>query len=132
MASRKEGSPGFDPTAKNIIELTDGELWFIAGMDYNCDMDRHYAALKNLLLRGGVVDMATDVWYPYEVIELGANHLIPGHHREFAACLLLVLKNVKAGKDLTKDLEEYIGERLDLIDSLESDLKQAILDEFLK
>jgi hypothetical protein len=111
-----------------IKSLTEDEIWFIAGLDYKADLEKHYSALKKVLVRNGNIEMATENWFPYEVIELGANDLIPGHQREFTACLLIVMMNIKFGTDKTKDLDQYISDRLDFINSLGADLKNLIID----
>ena len=84
--------------------LSEDELAFIASRDYGVDAELHLDALKKVLFEQDGCAYDGQHWYPYEVIELCAHWLQPGHAREFAACTLLVIKNVVQGHDRCTDL----------------------------
>jgi hypothetical protein len=88
-----------------LRSLSDGERDFISKLDYNRDSDRHRKALDALIERKGAANLDTEIWYPYEVIELSKNILEKDHEREFAACLGIVIANVISGEDNCNDLE---------------------------
>ena len=116
------------PTFLN--SLTDDELKFIAGRDYGVDSDLHLEALRKLIADQGGLPTEGQFWYPYEAIELGANSLIPGHEREFAACTLLVLRAVASGYDTSTQLDWKLSDRAQNYDQLPSNLREAILDAY--
>ncbi|MEM7359899.1 MAG: hypothetical protein AAF431_12435 [Pseudomonadota bacterium] len=93
----------------NIIDfiqtLTEEELRFISNLDYGCGAEKHFVVLKKVIFGQDGVGNYDQSWYPYEVIELGANWLQPGHEKEFTACTLLVIHNVMKGNDGSTDLD---------------------------
>ena len=66
-------------------------------------------------------------WFPYEVIELGAHWLQPGHDREFTACTLLVIHNSLHGHDAGTDLESKFSDRASDYDALSEGQKSMIM-----
>lgn len=118
--------------AISLIAPTDDELTFIASLDYCQGAEQHLAALRSVLNeRGGIVGDGQH-WYPYEVIELGANWLQPGHEREFALCTLLVLENVAAGADTSTDVVAKLAEQAAEYDRLPATLRDLILKAYEK
>jgi hypothetical protein len=109
-----------------LASLTEEEIRFISSRDYGADSDRHYAALNNVLARGGRIRAKDEYWFPYEAIELGKNALEPGHDREFAACIVIVLENILSGDDTWNDADYILETQKDAIDSLPSDLRNLI------
>ncbi len=91
--------------AELLTSLTSRERDYIASRDYGNDARKHREALDIVIERGGAVNMATEYWFPYEVIELCKNQLEDGHEREFAACAGIVLKNMLDGSDKSTDIE---------------------------
>ncbi len=116
--------------AELLNSLADEERDFIAGLDYGQDRLKHRLALDLVLARGGQVDMEQEYWFPYEVIELGKSWLQPGRDREYAACLAIVLENIRTGADTSTDLEYLIDSQYDTVATLPSELRQLI-DELL-
>ena len=94
--------------AELLTSLTEAERDYIATRDYGIDAAKHREQLEIVIARGGAIDMPTQYWFPYEVIELCKNHLDDGHEREFAACVGLVLKNVLDGNDKSTDIEAML------------------------
>ena len=88
-----------------LHSLSDSERNYICDADYGRDTERHRKALDLLISRDGKVDLESEIWYPYEVIELTKNSLPKGHEREFAACLGIVILNVRSGADNRNDFE---------------------------
>jgi hypothetical protein len=110
-----------------LSSLTPEERDFIASLDYGADKERHRAALDVVLANGGVVELDTvGVWYPYEVIELGKSALQPGHEREFAACMGIVLLNVKRGGDRCNLEEDILGAQRDALGRLPEELRRVL------
>jgi hypothetical protein len=91
--------------AELLTSLTETERNYIAQRDYGQDMQKHRAALDIVIEHGGAVDLKTQYWFPYEVIELCKNQLEEGHEREFAACVAIVLKNILDGRDKCNDVD---------------------------
>ncbi len=115
-----------------VIAPSDEELAFIGALDHGQDAEQHLAALRSVLSeRGGIVGDGQH-WYPYEVIELGAHWLQPGHEREFALCTLLVIENVAAGTDTSTDLVAKLAERAADYDRLPAPLRDLILSAYEK
>jgi hypothetical protein len=113
--------------AELLSSLTPEERDFIASRDYGADRERHRAALDVVLANGGVVEFDTQgVWYPYEVIELGKSALQPGHEREFAACVGIVLLNVKRGGDRCNLEEDVLDSQRDALDHLPEELRRVL------
>ncbi|MCD0278322.1 hypothetical protein JWH04_05065 [Xanthomonas melonis] len=112
--------------ASLLQSLTPGEVRFIAQRDYGHDAERHSQALASVIARGGRFEQGEE-WYPYEVVELGAHTLVPGHAREFAICTLLVIAAVADGFDLSTALADKFQDRADDYAKLQPQLQQAIL-----
>lgn len=93
------------PLPELLHSLSDVERNFIADADYGRKSDLHRKALDSLITRNGEVDLDSEIWYPYEVIELTKNSLVPGHEREFSACLGIVIANVNSGADNRNDVD---------------------------
>ena len=106
------------------------EIAFIAGLDYGQDRERHLAALRQLIFQHGGVLRKDQNWYPYEVIELGANHIEPGYEREFAICTLLVVRAAAAGCDISTDLAEKLRQFSPAYAELPDELRVPILEAF--
>jgi hypothetical protein len=118
--------------AISVIAPSDEELVFIASLDYGQGADKHLAALRRVLSeRGGIVG-DDQHWYPYEVIELGANWLQTGHEREFALCTLLVIENVAAGADTSTDIVAKLADQAADYDRLPVPLRDLILSAYEK
>ncbi|MBB3843676.1 hypothetical protein [Xanthomonas arboricola] len=119
------------PTLRALLHsLTPDELRFIAERDYGQDVELHSLALASVIARGGRFEPGED-WYPYEVVELGAHTLVPGHAREFAMCTLLVIAAVAEGFDLSTALLDKFQERADDYAKLPTNLQQAILAAYV-
>jgi hypothetical protein len=115
-------------TSSDLLNsLTEAELRFIAGLDYGMDLERHLNALRQVITRGGIVEMDTEVWFPYEVIELGKNCLEKHHEREYAACMTIVLQNIASGADRMNDASYIIETQLENIALLPSQLQNLVL-----
>jgi hypothetical protein len=89
-----------------VLTASEQELWFIAGLDYGQSQEEHFQALKELIFQRNGTFLPTNSWFPYEVIELGANTAQVGHEREFAICSLLVIHGVVSGFDTWTELEQ--------------------------
>ncbi len=113
-----------------VRELSEREFEFIAALDYGQDSDRHLAALRSVCVEQRGILHSDQLWFPYEVIELGSHKLVPGHEREFAACTLLVLANVAVGVDTSTDLKEKFKDRAADYDRLPLDLREEILGAY--
>jgi hypothetical protein len=110
-----------------ITKLSESELKYIANLDYSQNSEKHYEALKNVIERRGIIDPDKEIWIPYEVVELCCNKIEEGHENEFYTCMKIIITNILEGKDLTKNLSEYILERLDMIEKLPSNYQEEIL-----
>lgn len=123
-------------TLKTLLEsLTDQERDFIAGLDCGNDAQKHRQQLDIVIQNGGEVDMKHQIWCPYEVIELGKNHLQKGHEREYAACLGVVFTNLLKENDRMNDVDMILENQMAEIDSLPVELRQLLhsfIDEFIK
>lgn len=110
---------------RGLLEsLTEAELRFIAEGDYGVDADLHLDGLVKLLREQSGAPSEGQYWYPYEVVELGAHSLKPGHEREFAACTLLVIDAAATGLDWKFD------ERAGDYDRLPTPLRDLVLDAY--
>ena len=120
------------PSRALLESLTAAELEFIAGRNGGLEAHLHLEALKRLVnAQGGVLEEG-QTWYPYEVIELCAHHLVRGHEREFTACTLLVLEAVASGFDKSTTLEWKLEDRAQDYDALPARYREAILDAYLR
>jgi hypothetical protein len=88
-----------------LASLTNEEREFISGLDYHDRQDEHRKALDRVIERNGNIDLETELWCPYEVIELGKNWRQDSHEREFVACAAIVLHNIIKGVDEMNDVE---------------------------
>lgn len=116
--------------AELLKSLTPDELLYIAERDYRVDADLHLGALRSWIQQGGKLE-EFHYWHPYEVIELTAHYLEPGHEREFAACTLIVLDAVASGCDKCTFLEWKFEDRASDYDKLEQPLRDAVLATYL-
>jgi hypothetical protein len=112
--------------------ITEEELAFIAGLDYGLGVDKHLAALREVIFEQDG-DMTQDqYWYPHEVIALGSHHLQPGHEREFFFCTMLLLQAVQSGYDDTVDLLDKFQDRAHQYQKLTAELRDEILAVYLR
>ncbi len=118
--------------AVSLIALSDEELAFIGSLDHGQGTEQHLAALLSVLSESAGIVGDGQHWYPYEVIELGANWLQVGHEREFALCTLLVIENVAAGTDTSTDLVAKLADRAPDYDRLPAHLRDLILIAYEK
>lgn len=113
-----------------VQTISEDEFRFIAGLDYGQDEECHQAALRSVIeVQGGRFN-EDQYWFPYEVVELGANHLQPGHEREFVICTLLVIRAVIGGFDKATDLAEKRSAMDWQYRHLPADLQAAIDAEY--
>lgn len=118
----------------SIIELiqsvSESELRFISNLDYACDNERHYQALRQVIFEQECIGNAGQLWHPAEVYELGSNWLQEGHEREFTICTLLVIHNAIQGSDCYTDLEAKFDNHAWEYDKLPEHLKNVILSAY--
>ena len=115
-----------------VLSASKRELEFIAALDYGQDVDQHLDALRTLLSEQQCKFKEGQVWFPYEVVELGSHALVPGHEREFAICTLLVIEAVRTGFDSGTDLNEKLSNRARDYDLLPTDLREEILSAYAR
>lgn len=115
---------------KFIQSVTENELRFISNLDYGCDAGLHYEALKLVIFEQNCLSKHEQIWYPDEVIELGANWLQPGHEREFTICTLLVIHNVLVGGDDRHDLAYKFENHATDYDQLPEEQRALVLSSF--
>jgi hypothetical protein len=89
-------------------------------------------ALRKLFRGQGRVISEGQDWHPYEVIELGAHSLIPGHEREFVACTLLVIAAIADGVDTSTTLAWKLDDRAADYDALPHGLREIVLDAYIQ
>lgn len=114
-----------------IVSATTEELNFIAGLDYGIGQDSHYAELVDLIFKRNGVFHENNTWFPYEVIELGANYAQIGHEREFVICSLLVIHAVQTGFDTWSLIEERFTRSVDAFSKISSELSNVLLNEYI-
>jgi len=107
---------------------TEGELRFIACLDYGNDAGRHFEALKKVLQDQNGEITNENLWHPYEVIELGSHWLQQGHEREFVLCTLLVVGAIRSGFDRSTTLSEKFANRVSDYALLPDQLKSIVLE----
>ncbi len=127
------GSPIMSPT-EFLASLTDAEREFIAGLDYGNDQERHREELDRLIEHGGVLTVRDrdQLWYPYEVVELGKNWRQAGHDREFVACGIIVLLNIIHERDEMNSLDaglEVVVKALGQLPLHLRDLLEALINK---
>lgn len=110
-----------------VATATAEELAFIAALDYGQDTEPHLRALRAVIFEQNGALRPGQHWHPYEVIELGANTLMPDHPREFALCTLLVLHAVASGYDTATDLASKFETHAADYDALPADLRDEVL-----
>jgi hypothetical protein len=113
-----------------LTTASKSELFFIAGLDYGQKQDQHFAALQDLIFQRNGHFQAGDNWFPYEVIELGANGVQVGHEREFVICSLLVIHAVKSGFDTWTDLTEKFSNSNFSNENLSVEFVDLLLDQY--
>lgn len=116
--------------SSTVRSASEQELRFIAARDYGQDAQRHFTALCSVCYEQGGIIQPDQIWFPYEVVELGSHSLVPGHEREFAICTLLVLANVAAGIDTATDLRAKLSDRAAEYDLLPAHLREEILHAY--
>ena len=116
--------------ADYIRTLNEEERDFIANLDYGYDFSRHRMELDSVIENSGDVDFSNQIWFPYEVIELGKNGLHDGHEREFAACAGIVMHNIITGADQMNDLDIGLGVVIEHLNKLDDNLR-LVLDPLL-
>jgi len=112
--------------AELLESLTEDERNFIAKLDHGDDHEEHRKELDVVIAKQGVVDPDLQLWYPYAVIEMGKNVLFPGHEREFASCVGIVLHNVIEGSDKMNNVAQIIAKFAHEISILPSELREMI------
>lgn len=110
-----------------IKSVSESELSYIAELDYGQGSHRHLESLRAVILGQDGSLREGQSWYPYEVIELGANALNPGHEREFVICTLLVIQAVIDGFDSSTDLTTKFSDRAQDYDLLPPMLREEVL-----
>ena len=120
--------PLITPLLKSI---TEEELAFIAGLDYGMGVDKHLAALREVIFEQEGDMTPEQYWHPHEVIALGSHHLQPGHEREFFFCTMLLLQAVQSGYDDTVDLLEKFQDRASDYQQLPDELRDGVLEAYL-
>jgi hypothetical protein len=88
-----------------LTSLPDSERDYIASLDNNKDVAKHREQLDVVIAKGGTVDLASQCWHPYEVIDLGKHLLTEGHEKAFVACNGIVLLNISTGNDRCNDVD---------------------------
>lgn len=115
-----------------LKSLTHDERKFIAERDYGVDADVHLHELNKLIdVQSGALQEG-QYWYPYEVIELTTNSLVPGHEREFVACTLLILHAVASGYDTAANLDWKFNDHAVDYDLLPPDMRDMVLSAFMR
>ena len=88
-----------------LTSLPNSERDYIASLDNNKDVAKHREQLDVVIGRGGTVDLESQCWHPYEVIDLGKHLLMEGHEMAFVACNGIVLLNISTGSDGCNDVD---------------------------
>ena len=109
-----------------VLTASEQELWLIAGLDYGQGQEEHFQALKELIFERKGTFLPTNSWFPYVVIELGANSAQIGHEREFAICSLLVIHGVTSGFDTWTELEQKFS-NANFPQNMSSELTEMLL-----
>ena len=115
-----------------IQTVSDSEIQFISELDYGEEAEKHAAALKEVIFNQNGIITENQFWHPYEVIELGSNCLIKDHEREFVICTLLIILNVKNGKDISTEINRKLSDHSDEYDKLPNKLRDLVLQEYEK
>lgn len=112
-----------------VLTASEQELWFIAGLNYAQGQEEHFQALKELIFQRNGSFLPTNTWFPYEVIELGANSAEVGHEREFVICSLLVIHGVASGFDTWTKLEQKFSNAI-FPENLPPELSEMLLEQY--
>ena len=113
-----------------VKSITESELAYIAALDYGQESQQHLDGLRTVIFDQSGTPRDGQIWHPYEVIELGAHALSPGHEREFAICTLLVIQAVMSGFDSATDLSAKLSERSQDYDKLPVALRDEVLNAY--
>lgn len=65
------------------------ELYEVARADYGCDLEKHFAALMDVIGKRDGIFLETDAWFPSEVVELISHTPGAAGHEGCTAILLL-------------------------------------------
>lgn len=109
-----------------LASLSDSERDYIASLDYNRDTDEHRRQLDVVIANGGAVDLDSQLWHPYEVLDLGKHCMSKGHEREFVACNGIVLLNISTGNDICNVVDWVLPNFLTFGPQLDQDLVTMI------
>lgn len=115
-----------------IQSATEGELAFIANLDYGADFDKHLLELQRVVQVHDGLFHEGQSWHPYEVVELGAHSLTNGHEREFVLCTLLVIRAVESGFDTWTSLDVKFDSCAATYDMLSVELRELVIDSYLQ
>lgn len=110
--------------------ITEEELRYIAALDYGQNQERHFEALRAIVFEQDGNPNKDQLWFPYEVIELGSHALVSGHEREFFFCTMLVLQSVLIGYDTSADLASKLSARAQEYDQLPHALRDEVLNAY--
>lgn len=113
-----------------ITSVTESELAYVASLNYGLEAQKHLAALRTVIFEQEGQFQESQRWLPYEVVELGAHALAPGHEREFAICTLLVVAAVRSGFDSATSLSAKFGTQAASYDALPSVLREEVLNAY--
>jgi hypothetical protein len=113
-----------------LKSITEEELRYIAALDYGQNLERHFEALREVVLDQAGSPNQDQRWFPYEVIELGSNALTAGHEREFFFCTMLVLQSALSGYDTSVDLASKLSAHAREYDQLPRALRDEVLNAF--
>lgn len=109
---------------------TPDELSFIAGLDHGQDRERHQTELHELIFEREGRFKGCEVWFPLEVVKLGADSVTPGHEREFVICCLLVLSAIKTGHCFSHDVENKYSAIEPLLYQLPDEMAGLLVDAY--
>jgi hypothetical protein len=108
--------------ANFLASLSDSERDYIASLDCNREADEHRRQFDIVIANGGHVDFDTQLWHPYEVLDLGKHCMSKGHEREFVACNSIVLLNISTGKDICNQVDWVYPNFLTYKSEIDADL----------
>jgi hypothetical protein len=109
-----------------LTSLSDGDRDYIASLENENDVGKHREQLDAVIANGGLVDLDTQYWHPYEVIDLGKHILVKGHEGAFVACNGIVLLNIFTGKDKSNEVDWVLPNFLIYSSLLDRDLVSMI------
>ena len=109
---------------------TPDELSFIAALEYGQDREKHQVELNELIFEREGRFKGGEVWFPLEVVELGANSVTPGHEREFVICCLLVLSAIETGHCFSHDRESKYSAIEPLLYQLSDEMADLLVDAY--